>query len=316
MPPGVADREVRRTAHLLAFKGPVSHLTDMRPTRPPMPPAPHRRLGRPTLAVGAAVAVGALAIVLAERRRPLRVRTQEEPDRTTVNLVMGATCALAMSAAEKPFVDPLARRAERRRSGLVQYLPWPAWARDLAGIVLMDYTFYLWHVLTHKVPVLWRFHLVHHVDLDMDASTALRFHAVDMVISTPWRAMQVAAIGLSPRGLFWWRGFFLLSILFHHSNLRLPERLERLLAYLLTTPRMHGTHHSAVQDETDSNWSSGLSLWDHLHGTFRLDVDQRDVVIGVPAFRDPAGTTLAPSLRMPFEPQRNAWRAGAGEKDP
>ncbi len=171
----------------------------------------------------------------------------------------------------------------------------------------MDYTMYVWHVLTHKVPVLWRFHLVHHVDLDLDSTTALRFHAVDMLISIPWRAAQVAVLGTSRRALAAWQGFFFASVLFHHSNLRLPARLERRLAGVLTTPRMHGIHHSAVQDQTDSNWSSGLSLWDHLHGTFRLDVPQRDIRIGVPAYRDPAETRLRPALTMPFRPQRDAW---------
>ncbi len=194
------------------------------------------RLSRLELVTGGIVAIGALAIVVAERRRPLRRRTQPGPDREFVNLAMGAASALAIMAAETPLVGPLARIAEERNRGLVRRLPLPEWGRDVAGLLLMDYTFYLWHVLTHKVPLLWRLHLVHHVDLDLDASTALRFHALDMVVSAPWRAGQVALIGLSPRGLRLWQRFFFLSILFHHSNLRLPEGLERRLAWVLTTP--------------------------------------------------------------------------------
>jgi sterol desaturase/sphingolipid hydroxylase (fatty acid hydroxylase superfamily) len=268
---------------------------------------PALHIGCLELVTGALVALGAVAIVVAERRRPLRRRTQAEPDRELVNLAMGAASALAVMVAERPLVAPLARIAEERDRGLVRCLPLPEWGRDIAGLLLMDYTFYLWHVLTHKVPVLWRLHLVHHVDLDLDASTALRFHALDMVVSAPWRAGQVALIGLSPRGLRLWQRFFFLSILFHHSNLRLPEGMERRLAWVLTTPRMHGIHHSAVQEQTDSNWSSGLSLWDRLHGTFRLDVDQDATAIGVPAYRDPADTGLGRSLSMPFRPQRDDW---------
>ena len=268
-----------------------------------------RSTGRLEIATAAAVAVGALAILVAERRRPLRRRTQSEPRRELQNLVLGAGCALMVSLAETPVVEPLARRAEAGRRGLVQKLPAPPWARDLLGIVLMDYTFYLWHVLTHKVPALWRLHLVHHVDLDLDASTAVRFHAVDMLVSAPWRYAQVALIGLSPAGVRLWRAFFFLSILFHHSNLRLPERWERRLAWVLTTPRMHGIHHSAVRNETDSNWSSGLSFWDRLHGTFRLDVSQSDITIGVPAYPTAADVAMAPSLAMPFRRQRDDWQA-------
>jgi hypothetical protein len=107
-------------------------------------------------------------------------------------------------------------------------------------------------------------------------------------------------IGASPRALRIWQSWFFLSVLFHHSNLRLPLGLEKRLARLFTTPRMHGIHHSAVEAETNSNWSSGLSIWDHLHATFRLDVPQDQVEIGVPGYRSPADTGLGRSLRLPF----------------
>ncbi len=266
-----------------------------------------RSTGGIEVAAATTVAVGTLAILVAERSRPLRRRTQSEPRRELQNLALGAGSALMVSLAETPVVEALARRAETKRRGLVQWLPWPAWARDLLGMVLMDYTLYLWHVLTHKVPALWRLHLVHHVDLDLDASTAVRFHAVDMIVSAPWRYAQVALIGLSPSGIRLWRAFFFLSILFHHSNLRLPERWERRLSWVLTTPRMHGIHHSAVHDETDSNWSSGLSFWDRLHGTFRLDVRQSEIAVGVPAYGSAKDVALRASLALPFRRQRDDW---------
>ncbi len=260
-----------------------------------------------TIAGAAALGLAAMALFAGERKRPLRKATQAEPGRSLSNLVLGALSMATVALVEAPLTNPLSERAERRRSGLVQHLPIPAWARDAAAALLMDYAIYLWHVATHRVPFLWRFHLVHHIDLDLDTTTALRFHAADMAISAQYRAAQVALIGVSPRALKIWQGWFFVSILFHHSNLALPERLERLLAYLVTTPRMHGIHHSAVEDETDSNWSSGLALWDHLHGTFRLDVAQSDITIGVPAYRDPGETGIAASLVMPFGHERDAW---------
>ncbi|WP_458095147.1 sterol desaturase family protein [Roseomonas sp. WA12] len=253
-----------------------------------------------------ALAVG--AILLAESRAPLRRRSQAEPFRTIRNLAMGALSMAVVAAVEGPVARRLAQRAAERRSGLAQRLPLPPWARDVVGFLFMDYTIYVWHVLTHKVPALWRLHLVHHIDLDLDASTALRFHAVDMLVSVPWRAAQVALLGVSPRAFGAWQTFFFLSVLFHHSNLRLPDRLERVLSFVLTTPRMHGIHHSTVKAETDSNWTSGLSFWDRLHRTFRWDVAQRDMRIGVPGYRDPADLRLRPSLEMPFRTQRDAWR--------
>lgn len=259
------------------------------------------------IAGGAALGLAALALFAAEKKRPLRKPTQAEPGRSIANLVLGAMSMATVALIEAPLTRPLSERAERKRDGLVQMLRLPAWARDAAAVLLMDYTVYLWHVATHKVPFLWRLHLVHHIDLDLDTTTALRFHAADMAISAPYRAAQVALIGVSPRALKLWQGWFFASILFHHSNLALPEWIERLLARFVTTPRMHGIHHSAVQDETDSNWSSGFALWDHLHGTFRLDVPQAEITIGVPAYRAPEDTNIAASLAMPFGHERDAW---------
>lgn len=258
-----------------------------------------------------AVAAGAAALLVAERWRPARRRTQAEPRRTARNLALGALSMAVVSAIEDPVVKPLTHRARARRRGVVQRLPLPAAARDALAFLAMDYTIYLWHVLTHKIPALWRLHLVHHVDLDLDASTALRFHAADMLVSTPYRALQVAALGVSPRAFAAWRAFFFLSVLFHHSNLRLPARWERRVSLLLTTPLMHAIHHTADRDRTDSNWSSGLSLWDRLHGTFRLDAPPAGSPIGVPGYRDPSEVALRPSLTLPFVRQRDAWRPRA-----
>ncbi len=267
-------------------------------------------LNRPKLgALLGPVLLGAAAalILTGERRRPLRERTQPAARRMAGNLVLGGLALATVALIEGPVVRPLAARAERRRVGLIQRLYAPEWLRDVLAFLLMDYTIYVWHIGTHRIAFLWRFHLVHHVDLDVDASTALRFHAADMAISVPYRALQVAAIGVSPRALAAWQGFFFLSVLFHHSNLRLPHALERRLARLITTPRMHGIHHSTVRAETDNNWSSGLSVWDHLHGTFRLDVPQDAIAIGVPGYRDPAELTAGRSLAMPFGRERDAW---------
>ena len=277
-------------------------------------PRPSGERGRPGLMLlgGALLAGGAVALFAAERRRPLRRQTQPEPRRTLRNLALGALSMAVVNLVERPVVDPLAGAAKRRRRGLVQFLPAPVWLRDAAAFLLMDYTIYLWHVGTHRIPFLWRLHLVHHIDRDLDSTTALRFHAFDMAVSTPYRALQVALIGASPRALKLWQGWFFMSVLFHHSNLRLPARLERVLARVVTTPRMHGIHHSSVQDETDSNWSSGLALWDHLHGTFRFDVPQREITTGVPAYRSPEDMRLVTALRLPFVRQRDAWTPRPG----
>ena len=108
----------------------------------------------------------------------------------------------------------------------------------------MDYTLYVWHILTHRVPLLWRFHAVHHVDLDLDASTALRFHFGELAVSVPYRAAQIALLGVDAEALSYWQMFLSLSVLFHHSNVRLPREFESVLSWFVVTPRMHGIHHS------------------------------------------------------------------------
>ena len=162
--------------------------------------------------------------------------------------------------------------------------------------------------MEHRSPWLYRFHQVHHADLELDVSTAARFHVGEFLASVPWRAAQVAVIGASPRAVAVWQRLTMISVLFHHSNVRLPLALERRLAAVVVTPRLHGIHHSIVQEEQDSNWSSGLTLWDRLHGTLRANVAQDEIEIGVAAYRKPEDVSLGRSLAMPFEPLASGRR--------
>lgn len=261
--------------------------------------------------IGASLAVGACAVALVwlERRRPLRLRAVESKFvRDARNLAVAGVAAATLQLTERPVVERLTALVERRKIGLLKQLPLPRALEVALAVVLLDYTLYVWHVLTHRVPALWRFHLVHHADLDMDASTALRFHFGELIISVAWRAAQVLLIGVSPQSLAVWQNFLFVSILFHHSNVRLPFEVEHALNRLIVTPRMHGIHHSVVREERDANWSSGLTLWDKLHGTLRLNVPQAEITIGVPAYRAPEQIGLAQSLKLPFDAaERPAW---------
>lgn len=263
--------------------------------------------------VSAPLVLGAFGLLVwLERRRPLRRAVEPKLRREARNLAVAALGAAALRVTEKPAADALTALVERRRWGLLKLLGLPAWLEVPLAVVLLDYTLYLWHVLTHRAPFLWRFHLVHHIDLDLDASTALRFHFAELLLSVPWRAGQILLIGVSPAALSAWQNFLFLSILFHHSNVRLPLEVERRLNAVVVTPRMHGIHHSVVKEETDSNWSSGLTVWDRLHGTLRLDVPQAEVTVGVPAYRDPQEVGLSEILKLPFGEERPTWRLRGG----
>ena len=253
-----------------------------------------------SLAGGLAVAGWFGVLLWLERRSALRQEVEPKPVRDARNLAVAAAGAVVVQAVEMPIVRRLASLVERRRWGLVPRLRLPRSLETALAVVLMDYTLYLWHVLTHRVPFLWRFHQVHHTDRDLDASTALRFHFGELGISVAFRSAQVAAIGTTPGALALWQNLLMLSILFHHSNVRLPLDLERRLARIVVTPRLHGIHHSTKAEEVSSNWSSGLTVWDWLHGTLRTDVPQDEIRIGVEGFDSPEQVTLPKILSLPF----------------
>ncbi|MEJ7849746.1 MAG: sterol desaturase family protein [Pyrinomonadaceae bacterium] len=247
-------------------------------------------------------------LVLLERRRPLRRETEPVARRTGRNLLVAGAAAVALHFVESPIANRTALLVERRNIGLLKLVRLPAWLEVSAAVILLDYTLYLWHVLTHRVPFLWRFHVVHHVDLDLDASTALRFHFGELIVSAIWRAIQIAAIGVTPKSLQTWQALLIPSVLFHHSNVELPEKLEKFLSKFVVTPRLHGIHHSVLQSETDSNWSSGLSIWDRLHGTSSEFSRNSDITIGVPAHQDPRELTIGNLLVFPLRPHRQCWQ--------
>jgi sterol desaturase/sphingolipid hydroxylase (fatty acid hydroxylase superfamily) len=259
------------------------------------------RLGRdlPGWLSGAMVLGTMAAVLWLETRRPLRRQHHSKIKRDARNLAMAAMSAVAISRLESPLVRRLSRTVHRRRWGIVKTFGLPGWLEVGLAVVLMDYTLYVWHVLTHKAPFLARFHRVHHADLDMDASTAIRFHFGEMILSVPWRAAQVLLIGTAPLSLSMWQTLTTMAILFHHSNSRLPHALEKRLCRIIVTPRMHGIHHSIILAETDANWGTIFALPDYLHGTIRLNIPQDNVVIGLPVLRNEDELTLPKLVTMP-----------------
>jgi sterol desaturase/sphingolipid hydroxylase (fatty acid hydroxylase superfamily) len=249
----------------------------------------------------AAMAVSFGFLLVLEAARPLRRRVEAAGRHVLRNLSLGALSLAVLTLLQTPILLPLTAWARRGRIGFLNLFPLPPSLGLVLGVLLLDYTLWHWHRINHVWPFLWRFHVVHHVDLDLDASTALRFHFGEMALSVVYRALQVVAIGPSPVALGTWQLVLAVSILFHHSNLRLPIRLERALVRVVVTPRMHGIHHSVYRNEMNANWSSLLSAWDYLHRTLVLAVPQQEVTVGVPTCRESAQVTLPRVLLRPFE---------------
>ena len=264
-------------------------------------------------AISVAVIGGGLLFFTAwETLAPLR-RTLEPKLRHVIrNLTVGGISLAILTLLQAPVLVPVAEWAARHRAGLLNRVAIPAPLGTIVAIVLLDYTLWWWHRASHQVPFLWRFHLPHHVDLDLDASTALRFHFGELTLSIVYRSMQILLIGTSMFQLWVWQTILFASILFHHSNARLPLAFERFLVRFIVTPRMHGIHHSDRLDETNSNWSSLLSVWDYAHGTIVLNSPQPEITIGVPAYRNPSDVTIGKVLLLPFRRQRRDWHLSDG----
>lgn len=266
--------------------------------------------------IGAAVIVAGLFLLLlmAERLRPLRARKRRSPRRYAVNAILTVLAFLAGIFAVRPVTMALSELATGHRLGLLHVIALPAALQFILAFLLMDLSFYYWHRLNHRVPFLWRFHNIHHIDPDLDATTSFRFHFGEVFLSVGFRAVQVLVIGISPLAFVIYEICFQSATIFHHSNFRLPYRLEWMLNRVFVTPRMHGIHHSSVREETDSNYSVIFRWWDALHRSLNIRVRQEEVVIGVPAYLDESDNRVTSLVALPFRHQRDHWRLPDGSR--
>jgi sterol desaturase/sphingolipid hydroxylase (fatty acid hydroxylase superfamily) len=268
----------------------------------------------PRLKPSQAVVLAALYVALfnVERRFPLREAKRPKLKRFLVNIGLSGLALATGVYIVAPVALALATRSTS--FGLLNVLPLPPTVKFILGFLAMDLTFYYWHRANHVFLIFWRFHNVHHIDPDMDVSTSLRFHFGEVLYSTGFRALQIYLLGISVLTYLVYEVAFQCATLFHHSNVRLPIKLERALNKIIVTPRMHGIHHSIVKHETNSNYSVIFRWWDLLHGTLRLNVKQADIVIGVPAYMDLQDNKFLNLLILPFRKQREYWRLRDGKQ--
>jgi sterol desaturase/sphingolipid hydroxylase (fatty acid hydroxylase superfamily) len=253
-----------------------------------------------------AVTLFALLFV-AERFFPLRKGTQSLLARLCVNLAISVLTFLTAVGLLQPAVHSALRWSAGRSFGLVHLVALPAPIAFVLSLLLMDLTFYYWHLANHRVPVLWRFHNVHHIDPDLDVSTAFRFHFGEITLSIGFSLLQVCLIGPSAWAFAVYQLVFQAEVLFHHSNVRLPIGVERLLNQVLVTPRMHGIHHSQVRRENNSNFGTVFPWWDRLHRTLGVNIPQDQVVVGIPGYAQREDNRFWNALLMPFRKQRDYW---------
>jgi sterol desaturase/sphingolipid hydroxylase (fatty acid hydroxylase superfamily) len=249
-----------------------------------------------------------LLLFVLERIVPLRRRTRGLLRRLAKNLTLTAIVFLVGSLIVKNTGLATSRWITDRHVGIALLIPLPKWGGITLGFLLIDLSFYYWHMANHRIRLLWRFHNVHHIDPDLDVSTSFRFHFVEIAYSSVFRIVQVLVIGVAPFTYVIYETVFTIETMFHHSNVRLPLGFERWLNKIVVTPRMHGVHHSAVRGETNPNYNVIFSWWDRLHRTLVLNVPQLSIRIGVPGYQNPQDNRFWNLLRLPFIRQKEYWR--------
>lgn len=256
------------------------------------------------LACFAAVLAG---VMLWQWLKPKRAYSQSLPARWANNFGI-----LIINTVVLRLVFPVAAVgaafvAEDRGWGLFNHLAWPAWLEIIACVLALDALIYGQHVVFHKIPALWRIHRMHHVDLDFDVSTGLRFHPIEILISMGVKWLAVIILGAPALAVLIFEILLNAFPMFNHANAGLPEPVDRALRWLVVTPDMHRVHHSVIGEETNSNYGFNLSWWDRLCGTYRdrparghtgMDIGQSD-------WRRPEDcVAIWGMLRVPFHEPR------------
>lgn len=219
----------------------------------------------------------------------------------TRNLGIGILNGLILSLVFAALTALMTARIQERGIGFLSLLTLPFWMEAFVALVLFDLWMYLWHRMNHRAPFLWRFHRMHHSDNQVDASTALRFHTGELIFSSILRLVLIIPIlGLSLEQLLLYETLLQPIILFHHSNIALPETIDRFLRMVIVTPNMHRVHHSVENPETNSNYSSIFSFWDRMGNSFRRRNDPLTLRYGLPDFPEPRWQSVIGMLKTPL----------------
>ena len=235
---------------------------------------------------------------LAPRRRPRMSRRVRWPH----NLALSLFNVVIVWLVSPLTPVGMALLARRQGWGLLNGWNLPDWLSLALGIVLLDLAIYLQHVLFHAVPTLWRLHRVHHADLDLDVTTGLRFHPLEIVLSLGLKVTVIAALGPPVAAVVLFVVLLNGVSMFNHGNVRIPPGIDRRLRWLVVTPDMHRVHHSVIPSETNSNFGFNLPWWDRLLGTYRAQPSEGHLgmTIGLRRFLDAGRQTIGWLLWLPF----------------
>jgi sterol desaturase/sphingolipid hydroxylase (fatty acid hydroxylase superfamily) len=254
---------------------------------------------------GVPVLIGIFALLfVAETVSSLRPRSQKKSQRLIVNSLVALPAFFGLRLLLLPVMVLAARQNCKLNSILRPYSRHHCY-QNIFAFIFLDYSNYLWHVLNHKIEYLWKFHLVHHTDLELDVTTALRFHIGEIFTSLFYRTLAVLLSRASATTVLIYEVCFEAATQFHHSNWKLPLNIERTLNKVIVTPRMHGIHHNATIRDTDSNYSVIFSVWDRIHNTFNSSKNQDKITIGAPGYPE-TNLSVLQLLQLPFTKEKTS----------
>lgn len=244
-----------------------------------------------------------IVMLIWELIAPRRRLTVSKSLRWTSNLALLVLNSIALRLLFPAAAVGIAYTVNDMGWGLFNLLTLPFWVEVVAAVLLLDLAIYLQHIMMHRVPLLWRLHRVHHVDLDIDLTTGSRFHTVEIIFSMLIKYLVILLLGPALVAVLVFEVLLSGMAIFNHANVSLPAAFEGLIRLLIVTPDMHRVHHSTIVRETNSNYGFNLSTWDRLFKTY---IDQPEkghegMTIGVNEFRDPNQVDRLPGmLALPF----------------
>ncbi len=244
------------------------------------------------------------ALAAAETLAPRRERSQKRSKRWVTNwgITIANTVLLRLMALALPLLAVgAAVDAQAQGWGLFNAITLPGWIEVIAAILILDFVIWGQHLITHKVPLLWRLHRVHHADVDMDVTTAIRFHPIEIALSMILKIGVVYLLGAAALAVILFEIMLNGTAMFNHANIRLPLWLDAIVRRVLVTPDMHRVHHSVHRDEHDSNYGFALSIWDQMFGTYIAQprAGHDDMQVGL-EWQDDRPARLGWSLSLPF----------------
>jgi sterol desaturase/sphingolipid hydroxylase (fatty acid hydroxylase superfamily) len=231
---------------------------------------------------------------------PYRPSSVSKFKRWLNNIGLAVFNSIALNLLFAGAIIKTAAYVNTRNMGLLNQWPLPYWAKISATVIVFDFFLYVWHLLNHVMPLFWRFHRVHHSDLNMDVSTASRFHIGELALSAIIRIGLIFFLGADLFGVALFESLIVLTSQFQHSSLTIPSWFERYYWILFVPPSMHRIHHSVIINERNTNYGTILSLWDRLLGTLLKNVDQGRILIGMGAYRRPERLNFQHLMIMPF----------------